>query len=140
MLRHVGPPGRLEAVEPLKTFFSSDSSSVSPLSWCGPIRNSRNAHSSATRAAASTHSNCSSGDRHIARAHGTHLPSSYPKAIEILLSSLGPELASDELIGVGMAPFFYLPHTLFVAEHGLKQSIASFPRPDSHASISEGWG
>ena len=54
--------------------------------------------------------------------------------------ALGPELASDELIGVGMAPFFYLPHTLFVAEHGLKQSIASFPRPDSHASISEGWG
>jgi hypothetical protein len=24
------------------------------------------------------------------------------------------------LIGVGMAPFFYLPHTLFVAERGLE--------------------
>ena len=37
----------------------------------------------------------------------------------MLLASLGPEHATDELLGVGMAPFFYLPHTLFVAEHGL---------------------
>ena len=37
----------------------------------------------------------------------------------MLLRSLGPEHASDELIGAGMAPFFYLPHALFVAEHGL---------------------
>ena len=37
----------------------------------------------------------------------------------MLLASLGPEHASDELLGVGMAPFFYLPHTLFVAERGL---------------------
>jgi 3-methyladenine DNA glycosylase AlkC len=57
--------------------------------------------------------------RHIANALGTHLPPSYPEAIGILLRSLGPEHASDELIGVGMAPFFYLPHTLFVAERGL---------------------
>jgi 3-methyladenine DNA glycosylase AlkC len=48
------------------------------------------------------------------------LPKDYPKAIDILLRSLGPEHASDELLGVGMAPFFYLPHTLFVAEHGLE--------------------
>ena len=58
--------------------------------------------------------------RHIANALGTHLPASYPDAIEILLQSLGPEHATDELIGVGMAPFFYLPHTLFVAERGLE--------------------
>jgi len=57
--------------------------------------------------------------RHIANALGTHLPASYPDAIEILLRSLGPEHATDELIGIGMAPFFYLPHTLFVAERGL---------------------
>jgi 3-methyladenine DNA glycosylase AlkC len=57
--------------------------------------------------------------RHIAEALGAHLPS-YPEAIEILLRSLGPEHATDELIGVGMAPFFYLPHTLFVAERGLE--------------------
>jgi 3-methyladenine DNA glycosylase AlkC len=58
--------------------------------------------------------------RHMAIALGAHLPSSYPDAIEILLQSLGPEHATDELIGVGMAPFFYLPHTLFVAERGLE--------------------
>lgn len=58
--------------------------------------------------------------RHIADALGAHLPPTYPDAIEVLVRSLGPEHASDELIGVGMAPFFYLPHTLFVAERGLE--------------------
>lgn len=57
--------------------------------------------------------------RHIANALAAHLPASYPKAIAILLRSLGPEHATDELLGVGMAPFFYLPHTLFVAGRGL---------------------
>jgi 3-methyladenine DNA glycosylase AlkC len=37
----------------------------------------------------------------------------------VLLSSLGTEHATDELLGAGMAPFFYLPHVLFVAERGL---------------------
>jgi 3-methyladenine DNA glycosylase AlkC len=58
--------------------------------------------------------------RHIADALSAHLPPSYPDAIEILLRSLGPEHATDELIGVGMAPFFYLPHTVFVATRGLE--------------------
>lgn len=57
--------------------------------------------------------------KHIAQALARHLPAHYPDAIEVLLRSLGPEHASDELLGVGMAPFFYLPHTLFVAKHGL---------------------
>jgi 3-methyladenine DNA glycosylase AlkC len=57
--------------------------------------------------------------RHIARALGTHLPDSYPEAVDVLLRSLGPEHSTDELLGVGMAPFFYLPHTLFVAGRGL---------------------
>lgn len=57
--------------------------------------------------------------RHIAAALANHLPPSYPDAIGILLRSLGPEHASDELLGAGMAPFFYLPHVLFVAERGL---------------------
>src|SRR4029453_18863515 len=57
--------------------------------------------------------------RHISRALARHLPADYPAAIDVLLASLGPEHASDELLGVGMAPFFSLPHTLFVAEHGL---------------------
>jgi 3-methyladenine DNA glycosylase AlkC len=58
--------------------------------------------------------------RHISRALGAHLPPSYPDAIDVLLRSLGPEHATDELIGAGMAPFFYLPHTIFVAERGLE--------------------
>lgn len=58
--------------------------------------------------------------RHIAAALDAHLPPSYPEAIQILLRSLGPEHATDELIGAGMAPFFYLPHTLYVAERGLE--------------------
>lgn len=55
----------------------------------------------------------------IATALAKHLPPAYPDAIEVLLRSLGPEHATDELVGVGMAPFFYLPHVLFVAERGL---------------------
>jgi 3-methyladenine DNA glycosylase AlkC len=58
--------------------------------------------------------------RHIADALSAHLPPAYPDAIAILLRSLGPEHAKDELIGAGMAPFFYLPHTLFVAKRGLE--------------------
>jgi 3-methyladenine DNA glycosylase AlkC len=57
--------------------------------------------------------------RHIARALAHHLPPSYPEAADVLLRSLGPEHESDELIGAGMGPFFYLPHVLFVAERGL---------------------
>jgi 3-methyladenine DNA glycosylase AlkC len=57
--------------------------------------------------------------KHIARALTACLPESYPEALDVLLRSLGPEHASDELLGVGMAPFFYFPHTVFVAERGL---------------------
>jgi 3-methyladenine DNA glycosylase AlkC len=58
--------------------------------------------------------------RHIARALAAHLPPAYPDAIDVLLRSLGPEHATDELLGVGMAPFFYLPHLVFVADRGLE--------------------
>jgi len=57
--------------------------------------------------------------KHITRALERHLPASYPDAIDILLRSLGPEHPTDELLGVGMAPFYYLPHTHFVATRGL---------------------
>lgn len=57
--------------------------------------------------------------RQIARALAAHLPAAYPRAVDVLLRSLGPEHATEELIGVGMAPFFYYPHTVFVAEQGL---------------------
>ena len=63
--------------------------------------------------------------RHITRALAAHLPKPYPKAVAVLLRSLGPEHASDELLGLGMAPFFYLPHTMFVAEHGLDHFAVS---------------
>ena len=58
--------------------------------------------------------------KHIANALARWLPAEYPAAIDVLLRSLGPEHATDELVGVGMAPFFYLPHTIFVAQHGLE--------------------
>jgi 3-methyladenine DNA glycosylase AlkC len=58
--------------------------------------------------------------RHIARVLAAHLPPDYPDAVAVLLRSLGPEHATDELLGAGMAPFFYFPHTVFVAEHGLE--------------------
>ncbi len=57
--------------------------------------------------------------RHISRALAAHLPPAYPDAIDVLLRSLGPEHATDELIGVGMAPFFYFPHLVFVSDRGL---------------------
>jgi 3-methyladenine DNA glycosylase AlkC len=57
--------------------------------------------------------------RRIAEALGRHLPAAYPDALQILLASLGPELSTDDLIGVGMAPFFYLPRSIFIAERGL---------------------
>src|SRR5687767_8805537 len=47
-----------------------------------------------------------------------HLPPSYPDAIDVLLRSLGPEHATDELIGVGIATFYYLRHTQYIATHG----------------------
>lgn len=58
--------------------------------------------------------------QHIASALKQHLPQDYPRALDVLVRSLGPEFESEETLGHGMAPFFYLPHTMFVAEHGLE--------------------
>ena len=55
--------------------------------------------------------------RHIAHSLRRHLPQDYPSAIGILTASLGPKLARTEQLG--MTPFLYLPHVLFVAEYGL---------------------
>jgi 3-methyladenine DNA glycosylase AlkC len=55
---------------------------------------------------------------HIARVLGRHLPADYPAALDILLRSLdrdGDEPVDDH----PMSAFRFLPHTLFVAEHGL---------------------
>ncbi len=56
--------------------------------------------------------------RKIADALHAHLPGPYPRAMEILLASL------DQPTGLPgknpMASFLFLPHTLYVAEHGLE--------------------
>ena len=57
--------------------------------------------------------------KHIADALARHLPAAYPEAADVLVRSLGAEHASEELLGAGMAPFYYLPHSIFVAERGL---------------------
>jgi 3-methyladenine DNA glycosylase AlkC len=55
--------------------------------------------------------------RHIAAALRRALPDDFPRAVDCLVASLGPEAAPTE--GAGMAPFLYLPHVIYVAEHGL---------------------
>jgi hypothetical protein len=59
------------------------------------------------------------------------LPSDYPEAVGVLLRSLGPEHATDELIGVGMAPFFYLPHTCTSRSAGSITSTCRWTRNTS---------
>ncbi|HYH97022.1 DNA alkylation repair protein [Hyalangium sp.] len=55
--------------------------------------------------------------RHIMRAMRRALPEDFELAARILQDSLGPPLESTE--GHGMSVFLYLPHVLYVAEHGL---------------------
>lgn len=55
--------------------------------------------------------------KHVARALGEHLPASYPEAVDVVLRSLGPPLASA--MGQGMAPFVHLPFVYWVADRGL---------------------
>ena len=54
----------------------------------------------------------------IAAALAEFLPDDYPQAIAVLLQTLGPPL--EKTSDNGMAPFFYLPHTMFVAQQGLE--------------------
>jgi 3-methyladenine DNA glycosylase AlkC len=56
----------------------------------------------------------------IADALASSLPSDFPEAARVVVRSLGPKHATDELEGAGMAPFFYLPHTMWVAGAGLE--------------------
>ncbi len=55
--------------------------------------------------------------RAIAGALGNALPADYADAADLLVRSLGPPLERTE--GNGMAPFLYMPHVFYVAEHGL---------------------
>ncbi len=61
--------------------------------------------------------------RHIARALRTHLPQDVPAALEILIASIYPLRAETE--GTGLAPFLYLPHTVYVAEYALEHFDAA---------------
>jgi 3-methyladenine DNA glycosylase AlkC len=62
--------------------------------------------------------------RHIARTLRKHLPDSYPKALDILIRSVGDRPRKTEDDG-GMASFLYLPHVQFVEEFGLEHFNAS---------------
>jgi 3-methyladenine DNA glycosylase AlkC len=55
--------------------------------------------------------------QHLAKALRQHLPENYTAAIEIILASLTPPLIRTE--DNGLAVFFYLPHSYFVAMFGL---------------------
>lgn len=55
--------------------------------------------------------------RHIMQAMHRALPADFERAARILVRSLGPETERAELQGMGV--FIYLPHSMYVAEHGL---------------------
>lgn len=55
--------------------------------------------------------------RHIAEVMYAHLPRPFAAAADVLVASLGPELAATHANGLG--PFRYLPHSLVVREFGL---------------------
>ena len=57
--------------------------------------------------------------RHIADALADALPSDFDDAADVVQRSLGPPIASDELLGVGMDAFVYLPYVFWVADHGV---------------------
>lgn len=55
--------------------------------------------------------------RQVATAMHRHLPPDYPRAISILLDSLGPPAPHTGDLGLGS--FLYLPHVFYVATQGL---------------------
>ncbi|MCY1076905.1 DNA alkylation repair protein [Archangium lansingense] len=61
--------------------------------------------------------------RHIMQAMHRALPGDFESAAGILLRSLGPEREREE--SQGMEVFIYLPHTMYVSEHGLGHFEAS---------------
>jgi 3-methyladenine DNA glycosylase AlkC len=57
--------------------------------------------------------------RHIADALNASLPEDFGAAADIVERSLGPPIEGDELLGLGMDLFLYLPYVFWVADHGL---------------------
>ncbi len=53
---------------------------------------------------------------HIARALRDVLPGNYEEAVQVLMASLTPEKSAAE--EMGLAGFFYLPHSFFISEYG----------------------
>ncbi len=61
--------------------------------------------------------------RHLAAVLHRHLPVDYEAAVDVLLASV--QAAPPPEAATAMAPFFYLPHTCFVAAFGLGHFEAS---------------
>lgn len=59
--------------------------------------------------------------RHLGRVLAAHLPSDFPKAVEVLLATLPEHKAPAG----GMSSFFYLPHMEFVRQFGVAHFRAS---------------
>lgn len=53
---------------------------------------------------------------HIAQAMAAQLPAEFMEASFLLIDSLGPKLTATE--GNGLATFFYMPHSAFIAQYG----------------------
>ncbi|HET9954964.1 MAG TPA: DNA alkylation repair protein [Polyangiaceae bacterium] len=54
---------------------------------------------------------------HVAEALHQYLPQPFPRAAEVLIRSLRPELADTE--SLGLSPLQYLPHVFYVQKYGL---------------------
>jgi 3-methyladenine DNA glycosylase AlkC len=61
--------------------------------------------------------------RHVAQALHRALPADFERAAEVLIASLGPPRESTE--DQGLDVFLYLPHSVYVMEHGLGHFEAS---------------
>ncbi|WP_286196006.1 DNA alkylation repair protein [Synechococcus sp. CCAP 1479/9] len=53
---------------------------------------------------------------HIAKALREVLPGDYEESLQVLMASLTPEKSDTE--DLGMAGFFYLPHSFYISEYG----------------------
>jgi 3-methyladenine DNA glycosylase AlkC len=58
--------------------------------------------------------------QHIAKSLQQFLPANYTQAVSILVDSFTP--AETEVGLLGLAGFFYLPHSFFIADYGLDKS------------------
>ena len=56
---------------------------------------------------------------HIADRLAAHLPVDFDEAAPLLIAAMGPVLTATE--GNGLAPFFYLPHSHYIATRGVER-------------------